>query len=223
MRYTEYLYWGDEVSYENLSEHVTTLQWYLKYRQYNKNDDPLLALAIKIFCSTKIPMTCDEILAALMLHHLSGEKGMHLFDAFIYFSFLVDYHEKDKELQRLAAKALKEGLTYLRSISEWNSSATMEMFFGGDAERISKPSSSPDKIISTDAKKLDHSHSDKMEVYLPQESPIGNNVVEPKGATKKKEDIIGSSESIDLPIIKERVVSPNLSHSLNSLKYYKLL
>ena len=73
--------WGNEVSYENLSEHVAALQWYLKYKQYNKNDNPLLALAIKNFDSTKIPSTCEEVLAALMLHHLSGEKGMHLFDA----------------------------------------------------------------------------------------------------------------------------------------------
>jgi len=147
-------------------------------------------------------MTCEEILAALMLHHLSGEKGMHLFNAFIYSSFLADYHGKDKMLQRLATEALNEGLTYLRSISEWNSSATMEMFFGGDAERISKPSSSPNNIISTDAKELDYSYSDKMEVSHLQESPKGNNVVETKGATKKTEDIIGSSESIDLTSFK---------------------
>jgi len=131
-----------------------------------------------------------------MLHHLSGEKGMHLFDAFIYSSFLADYHGKDKELQHLATEALTAGLNYIQSISKGNSSATMDMMFGGDAERISKPSSSLDEIFSAVAEELDQSHSDKMEFSLPHESPIGSNVVEPKGATKKKEDIIGSSGSI---------------------------
>jgi len=56
----------------------------------------------------------------------------------------------------------------------------MEMMFGGDKERISKPSSSPDEIISVVAKELDHSHSHKKEVSLPHESPIGGNVVEPQ-------------------------------------------
>ena len=185
--YMQHLYWGNEVSYENLFEHVASLEHYLDYKQFNKNENPLLALALKNFSSAKIPMTCEEILAALMLHHLSGEKGMHLFDAFIYSSFLADYHGKDKELQRLATEALNEGLTYLRSISEWNSSATMEMMFGGDAERISKPSSSPDEIISAVAEELVHSHSDKMEVSLPHEEPIGSTVVEPKGSTTQKE------------------------------------
>ena len=184
--YMQHLYWGNEVSYENLFEHVASLEHYLDYKQFNKNENPLLALALKNFSSAKIPMTCEEILAALMLHHLAGEKGMHLFDAFIYSSFLAAYHGKDKELQRLATEALNEGLTYLRSISEWNSSATMEMMFGGDAERISKPSSSPDEIISAVAEELVHSHSDKMEVSLPHEEPIGSTVVEPKGSTTQK-------------------------------------
>ena len=166
MSYMQHLNWGNEVSYENLSEHVATLQWYLKYKQYNKNDNPLLALAIKNFDSTKIPTTCEEVLAALMLHHLSGEKGMHLFDAFIYSSFLADYHGKDKELQRLATEALTAGLNYIQSISEWNSSATMEMMFGGDKERISKPSSSPDEIISAVAEELDFSYSIKNKFNL---------------------------------------------------------
>ncbi len=116
--YAEHLYWGSDITYLNLSEHVATLQYYLEYKQYNKDDNPLLAVAIKNFSSTKIPTTCEEILAALMLHHLSGEKGMHLFDAFIYSSFLADYHGKDQELQRLATKALNEGLNYIRTISE---------------------------------------------------------------------------------------------------------
>jgi len=102
--YTEHLYWGNDITYLNLSENVATLQYYLEYKQYNKNDNPLLALAIKNFRSKRIPITCEEILAALMLHHLSGEKGMHLFYAFIYSSFLAEYHGKDKELQRLATK-----------------------------------------------------------------------------------------------------------------------
>ena len=84
----------------------------------------------------------------------------------------------------------------------------MEMMFGGDKERISKPSSSPDEIISAVAVELDNSHSDKSEVSLPHELPIGSNFVEPKGATTKKGDIIGLSESKKLPIIKEQVVSP---------------
>ena len=133
---------------------------------------------------------------------------MHLFDAFIYSSFLAAYHGKDKELQRLATEALTAGLNYIRSISEWNSSATMEMFFAGDEERISKPSSSPEEIISADAKELDQSRCGKMEDSFPHEAPIGNTVVEPKGAMQKKEDMIGSSESIALPVFKERVVSP---------------
>jgi len=66
----------------------------------------------------------------------------------------------------LATEAINEGLTYLGSISEWNSSATMEMCFGGDAERISKPSSSPDEFISAEAKEMDHSPCGKMEVSL---------------------------------------------------------
>jgi hypothetical protein len=223
MSYMQHLNWGNEVSYENLSEHVATLQWYLKYKQYNKNDNPLLALAIKNFDSTKIPTTCEEVLAALMLHHLSGEKGMHLFDAFIYSSFLADYHGKDKELQRLATEALTAGLNYIQSISEWNSSATMEMMFGGDKERISKPSSSPDEILSAVAEELDHSHSDKMEVSLPHEVPIGSNVVEPKGATTKKGDLIGASEYKKLPIIKEPVGSPKSENGKQPSTLTKLI
>jgi len=61
----------------------------------------------------------------------------------------------------------------------------MEIFFAGDAERISKPSTSSDQFLCTDAKELDHSHCCKMEVSLPHEAPIGNNVFEPKGATQK--------------------------------------
>jgi len=39
--YMQHMCWRNEVSNDNLSEHVLTLQWYLKYKHYNKNDNAL--------------------------------------------------------------------------------------------------------------------------------------------------------------------------------------
>ena len=80
---------GSEGSYEELCQHVVTLQDYIRYKD-ELIDEPPFILGCEAYDIKVVPTTADDILAALEQHPLSGAYERFLFDSIVHAAFVSD-------------------------------------------------------------------------------------------------------------------------------------
>jgi hypothetical protein len=129
---------GIEGSYEELSQHVVTLQGYIQYKDELIEEPPFLtgcaAYDIKV-----VPITSNQILAALDQHPLSGAYERYLFDSIVYSACIADSKDNPEELENLVQEAMTAALQHLHSISEYSISPSLGILSTPKKEASSDP------------------------------------------------------------------------------------
>ena len=111
-------------SYEELFNSVQTLMEYDVYK-YNLLNNPNFLRRCNTFNSRDEPTSTQDILVALIMHPLSGGRGISLFDELVYTSYLSEYHEEveEGELNQIQP-ILKDAVIHLQSISAFTTTSS---------------------------------------------------------------------------------------------------
>jgi len=86
-------------SYEDIFNGVQTMKEYDDFK-YNLLNDPIFVRSCEAFDKRVEPTSAQDIMATLRLHPDSSSYGMSMFDEIVYYSFISDYREQEKNENR---------------------------------------------------------------------------------------------------------------------------